>query len=434
MTKNKTFKTLTRNGREFNFLALPDTNFFKFEIINNYGSNVEKAVKAISEKNVYGISHLIEHLSFKSTKDFTTEEFLKVGKNEGVYNAGTHGQYISYWFKTIAENKDLAIKYVCNVALNDLTKISQKEFDIEKSVVYNEAKQAYDDSQMMFYRNYQGALVGYEKEDNTIGRPETIETFSLQDTIDVKNVFLNSGSYTYNIIYDSLVMNEDEIIEQIELELSRFDAPKKGRYQIADDEYKKYLKFPRVGEFKLDNDSEQAMTNITIDVIDNTLVSDAALYYLSNLADNTSLDDVIRQKNGLTYSLYFFMDQISYKPYASFLCDVSVGNEQKLIELFIESINASANEFNEEKYEQYMKAAKLKRVTENLNLEAYDIWFYFNSLQAKDLDPVRDLLAENIEEAYDFVNSVIISYEKMKEAIENVRSLVNDGQFGKVTN
>ena len=51
MVKNKTFKTVTRNGKKFNLLTLPGTNFFKFEIINQYGSNMEKVVKSISGKN-----------------------------------------------------------------------------------------------------------------------------------------------------------------------------------------------------------------------------------------------------------------------------------------------------------------------------------------------------------------------------------------------
>lgn len=75
MTKNKTFKTVTRKGRELNLLTLPDTNSFKFEIINHYGLNIERVVKNKTKKNIYGISHFIEHLRFKSTKDYTTENY-----------------------------------------------------------------------------------------------------------------------------------------------------------------------------------------------------------------------------------------------------------------------------------------------------------------------------------------------------------------------
>ena len=135
MKKNKTFKTVIKNGKRFNLLTLPDTNFFKFEIINNYGSNIERVIKDKTGKNLYGISHFIEHLGFKSTKDFTTEELIVITKNDGICNASTDYDKIKYWFETTADNIDLAIKLMCNVAFNDLTKINQKEFDTEKNVV-----------------------------------------------------------------------------------------------------------------------------------------------------------------------------------------------------------------------------------------------------------------------------------------------------------
>ena len=432
MVKNKTFKTVIRNGRKFNLLTLPDTNFFKLEIINNYGSDIERVVKDKTGKNLYGISHFIEHLGFKSTKDFTTEELLSIGKNDGVFNASTGYDKLSYWFKTTADNTDLAIKFVCNVALNDLTKINEEEFNTERKVVYNESKRGQDDHQLMFYRNATRSLVGYESEDNIIGVPETIETFTLEDAIVVKNIFLTNNQSSYNIIYDNKVMSEDEVLNKVTSELSRFQAPNKGSLVVTHEEYLVHLKKPCIGQHKVESKSEQAMTSITIDSIKNTLVSGATLYYLSQLAENTSLDDLIRQKNGLTYGVQFYMNMISSKPYATFMCDVTVGNEEKLLALLKESINLSADKFDEEKYNKYMKTAKLDRVIQNLNLEAHDIWFYYDYLQSSDLDEVRDVLAINVEDAYNYVETEIITYSKMKDSIEFIRALVNNDVFGKV--
>ena len=432
MMKNKTFKTVTRNGKRFNLLTLPDTNFFKFEIINNYGSNIERVIKDKTGKNLYGISHFIEHLGFKSTKNFTTEELLSIGKNEGVFNASTGYDKISYWFKTTAKNTDLAIQFVCNVALNDFKKINEKEFSTEKKVVFNEAKRAQDNHQMMFYRNSFANMIGYESEDNTIGIPETIDTFTLDDAIAVKNIFLTNNQSNYNITYDSTLMSEDDVINKVLSELSKFQVPHKDTLVVTHEEYLAHLKNPRIGNYKVESKSEQALTSIIIDSVENTLVSGATLYYLASLAKGTSLDDLIRQKNGLTYGVQFYMHLISYKPYASFICDVTKGNEKKLMELFKESINLSADDFNEEKYNQYMKTAKLTRVLNNLNLESHNIWFHYDYLQSADLDAVRDTLAFNIEDAYKYVESEIITYSKMKESMENIRTLINNDIFGRV--
>ncbi|WP_121628759.1 M16 family metallopeptidase [Poseidonibacter antarcticus] len=434
MNTNKTFKTVEKNGKKYNFLALPGTGFFKFELINLYGSNIERVIENKTAKNIYGISHFIEHLSFKSPVDFTSDELMNIGRNEGVFNASTNHDRINYWFKTTASNIDTAINFVCNVAQNDLTKISQDEFNIEKDVVYNEAKRGQDNFQQMFYRDVKTKLLDYHIEDNVIGIPETIDTFTLQDAIDIKNIFLSHENIMYNITYDNTIIDENQIIEKIEKELARFKVSSKQTYKVSHKEYQEHLKLPTNKTLKVQNNSKQAMTSIVMDGVENTLVMSATLNYLSQLATDTSLNDIIRIKNGLTYGIQFRTQIISYKPYITFACDVTRGNENKLLELFKESINLSANNFSKDKYDKYMKTMSLKRTIGNLNLASYEIWFGFNYIQAKDLDPVRQILENNIDDGYKFVHSKIISYVQMYDAIQNIKQLVNNDKFAKVYN
>jgi len=430
--QNKTFKTVIKNDKKYNILALPGTNFFKFEIINMYGSNIERAIEKKYNKNLYGISHFIEHLAFKSTQDFTTQEILQLGKTKGVFNASTSYDRINYWFKTTMDKLDTSISFVCNTALNDFAKINQEEFDLEKKVVFNEAKRAYDNHQQMFYRNALREVLAYHEEDNNIGVPETIDTFTLKDAQDLKAIFLNHDKNIYNITYDSSVEDIDTIIEKIELQLQRFETPKLGEIEISDDEYRELLKLPIDGNYKMENDSKQAMTTILLNSVENILVSNATNNYLSSLAEETSLNDLIREKNGLTYGIQFYTRMISYKPYLNFSCDVTKGNESKLLELFKESISLSAKEFTKEKYDQYTEAVSLKRTIQNLNLEAYEIWFYLDFMKSSDLDKVRDTLAIDVDEAYNFVDRNIITYEKMKASLDKVDYLVQNGKFSKV--
>ena len=432
MINKKTFKTLTREGKKFTLLTLPNTNYFRFEIRNEYGSNIERVVNEKTGKNVYGIAHFIEHLGFKSTKDFTTKELLSIGKNEGMFNASTNYDRINYWFKTTADKTDLAIKFVCNIALNDLTKVTQEEFETEKSVVYNEAKRMYDDSQILFYGQATGAMVGYDAEDNTIGLPETIQTFTINDVIAVKHLLLTNNQNSYNITYDNTLITEDEIIQKVLTVLKEFEITKKGSLSISHQEYLSALKKPKIGEYKIESESKQAMTTVVMDVIENTIISAVVIQYLSRLAENTSFDDVIRQQHGLTYGIYFYMSNISYKPYAQFSCDVSVGNEEKLMSLLKESVNLSADAFNEDRYNKLMKTIQLKRVLKNLDLTSHDIWFTYHNFRAKDLDEVKELLAKDIDAADTFVETEIITYPRMKKSIENIRKLINDKAFSKV--
>jgi len=432
MINKKTFKTLTREGEKFTLLTLPNTNYFKFEIRNEYGSNIERVVNEKTGKNVYGIAHFIEHLSFKSTKDFTSKELWSIGKNEGVFNAITNYNNINYWFKTTSDKTDLAIKFVCNIALNDLTRVTQEEFKTEKSVVYNEAKRLYDNAQLLFYKQATSTMLGYELEDNIIGIPETIETFMLEDAIAVKHLFLTNNQNNYNITYDNTLITEDEIIQKVLTAIKEFEITKKGSLSISHQEYLSALKKPQMGDFKIESQAKQAMTAIVMDTVENTIVSAMAIQYLSHFAENSSLDDVIRQQHGLTYGIDLYLRNIAYKPYIQFSCDVSVGKEQQLMDLFKESINLSADALSQQRYEKLMKTIELKRVLQNLDLTSHDIWFVYHYLRPKDLDEVKALLAKDIDAADTYVETEMVTYTRLKNAVEKIRKSVNSESFAKV--
>ena len=111
MTKNRTFKSINYNGRVYNLLTLPNTNFFKFEIINKYGSHIERIYKERTGKNVFGISHFIEHLGFRATKDFDTATLLKLIKN-GLGFSGLEWAYMLFGCAVAYGVSYFAIKFL----------------------------------------------------------------------------------------------------------------------------------------------------------------------------------------------------------------------------------------------------------------------------------------------------------------------------------
>jgi len=431
---NRTFKSVTQNTKRFNLLALPGTNFFKFEIVNNYGANIEKIVEEKTSKNVYGISHFIEHLSFKTSKDYTTNEILDIKRNEGIGNAGTSFDKIVYYLETTMEKADTAIKLISNIALNDLKKVTQKEFDTEKKVVFNEAKRYHDDDQTMFYFNSISSVMGHKDGDTVIGYPKTIETFTLEDTIKIKNIFLNHDDYIYNITYDSDLISQDDLLIKVESELSRFEVEKNSSLQISHDEYKKSLTSPRMEKITIKNESEQAMTLITIDEVENKIVSKAVCNYLGEMADETSLNHLIREKNGLTYGLDLSAIILSYKPYIAFSCDVTKGTEEKMEKLFKESIQASCTNWTKEKHEKFMKALVLKRTMYLLNQKSYNSWFSIADQQPEIIEEYKDILATNINDVYSILDKNLLTFENMQKNINQINEAVQNNQYGKVTN
>jgi predicted Zn-dependent peptidase len=429
----KTFQTIISEGKKFNFLALPASNYFKIEIVNHIGSNIERVYESLSGKNVYGLSHLVEHLAFKSSKDFTTEEILNMGKNSGSYNAGTTYDYIDYFFETTSENNELAIKYVFNVAYNDLKNISDEEFASEKNVVYNEAKRYADDDQTMFYYKAGAVAAGYHDEDYVIGIPETIATFCLEDAINIKNLFLQNQNITFNICYDPTRLSQEEIINKISMQLKRFEPVELGQYQLDATLYKSMLKFPRSGKFLIDSQAEQAMNMFMIPLQADAITSDFVSKYLESFADKTSLNDVIREQNGLTYGIEAFLETFSHRPYLLISCDVSMEEEEKFIRLFRESINNSVDNFNQEAYEKFIDAARLKRILAHVNLIRYEAFFQLDKIDSTCLEPYRDTLLEDVDEAYAKMYQ-LISFEVMQKNLEIFRKTINENSFARMSN
>ena len=433
MTLKKTFKSIEFDGKKFNILALPDTNFFKFEIINKYGSHIERIYKERTGKNVYGIAHFIEHLGFRATKDYDSATLLKLLKNEGTYNASTDYDRINYWFQTTMDRTHTAIRLVCNYALNDLTKIPLEEFEIEKKVVYNEAKRYADDPQNMFWFNSTGALTGYDVEDNVIGIPETIDTFTLDDAIAIKDIFLQSTNNVYNITYDPTILTEQEILDMVCNELSRF-KPLCITPAVSQEEYDNSIIQPKHIVSKVENDSEQYMTYLNLDVVENKITADFGNDYFAHYAEDVSLNDIIREQNGLTYGISFGASNISYKPYTYFGCDVTKGTEELMLQLFKESINKVADSWSDAAYAKFMEAKRLKRVMSLLDQKGYGSWHATATWYPEIIDTLESELSDDLNLAYIAMENKFASKEDIGIYLERVRTAVNSNDYGTVTN
>jgi len=433
----KTFQRKVVNGRRYQILALPGTDMFQFEIVNLLGSNIERAFNEYTGKNVYGMSHFIEHLGFRNPRDYTTNELLTALKEEGTYNASTDHDRINYWFRTTSAKAGRAINLVCNYALNDLRNISTEEFETEKKVVYNEAKRYADDDQTMFYFNTVPTLCKYHEQDNVLGIPEVIDTFTQEDTIRLKELFLNCGEQIYNITYDPAKLNVDDLLNMVEEEVQTFKiAPAivdfdadKAIMTLHDN----LLSAPVVGHFNLENESEQAMTALLMDVVDNVITARVGNSYISDYS-TTSLTDIIREQNGLTYGLSFHDDLVAYTPYTHYSVDVSMGTEGLMMELFQDSINRTVDGYNEELHAKLLETRDLQRVLRNMNLGAY-LGLHWTSIWHHEIVELYEAdFAEDIDKARVTIEEHLGSYDRVVDYMKLVQKAVNEKEYSLLTN
>lgn len=420
----KTFTTQIKYGYTFNFLALPGTNFFKFEVVSKIGANIERTIELEEDRNLYGIAHFIEHLSFRAPRDYTSDDLLATLLRQGSYNASTTHDRINYWVKTTMANKEGAINLVSNIVFNELEYISREEFELEKNVVMNEARLYKDDEHTMFHFNTPSTICGMHKEDNIIGEADTIATFTLEDVIDVKARLMAYGHNIINVTYDPESGSEDEIIEMINKEFSTFPKYSGGEEDLERNE----PEFDKA--FNMDNDSERYLINILFDIPATVQTTSRGNGYLSAMAE-TSLTNVIREKHGLTYHVQMSTSMIWGKIYTTFSTDVTPGTEDQLMKLFEESIIESVDNFTEEKFNDYTETLDLKRVMADMNLENYDGLFW----QVMWGDGLRnDLYKTDLVKALAEDRDKFGTYEAMAEYLKAVKKAVVNKTWSKVVN
>jgi len=136
-------------------------------------------------RGVTGISHLLEHMMFKGTKQYAPGEFSRIiSRNGGEENAFTGRDYTAYFERLAADRLDLALELeadrMANLALAD------KEFISEREVVIEERRQRVADNPAgrLRERFHAVAHLGSPYAQPIIGWQPDLEAMSLADLQD----------------------------------------------------------------------------------------------------------------------------------------------------------------------------------------------------------------------------------------------------------
>ncbi len=108
-----------------------------------------KAGSRLENKNQQGLSHLLEHMLFKGSKNYPTARHLtEVLDSVGAeYNAFTSKEYTGYYIKTAARHLSLAVKVQADMISQPI--FDKDELHKEKKVIAEEINM-YQDNPLMF--------------------------------------------------------------------------------------------------------------------------------------------------------------------------------------------------------------------------------------------------------------------------------------------
>lgn len=132
-----------------------------------------------------GIAHMLEHLSFKSTKNLQAGEFDKIVKGfGGVNNALTSFDYTRYFIKSSAEHIDTSLELFAELMRNLLLK--DEEFQPERQVVAEERRWRTDNSPLgyLYFRFFNTAFLHHSYHWTPIGFMGDILNWKIEDIRD----------------------------------------------------------------------------------------------------------------------------------------------------------------------------------------------------------------------------------------------------------
>jgi len=421
---NKTFSVVETEEVDYLFLALPDTNLFNVEVVFDYGSDLEKLYLEKYGKEVFGITHLTEHLCFKSPVGYSSDELLRLFKKHGNRNASTSYTHTKYFFNTISKNTNFALDALIATAFNDFDRVTDEEFESEKKVIISEVGQYGDNKQTIFNLGVKSALTGSYKHDNILGDVDVIKDFTLDECKDIRRLALQEAKKFIFVLYDpnNCTYTEDELKSYIDIRISKLDIKKTDKCIGKEVYYEKRNKV--LEDVYVPSESNRFLVNLTFDIETNVLVRSLANYYVSALANENSLYNIIRDKHGLTYGISLYTEDIQNKQHTALGVDVAYGKEELLFKLIEEAIVASVDAFDEEVYAEVRYNQDLRATMKRANLVTYKdfvpTWVDNKEL----LMPLMDKFKINIDDSDDLLYAEWVSYDKVKAYLLALKDMV----------
>lgn len=172
----------------------------------------------------HGISHLLEHMAFKGTRNRSAraiaEEIEAVG---GDLNAATSVENTSYFARVLKEDVPLALDILSDILLN--ARFDEDELHREQHVILQEIGATLDNPEDMVFDAFQDAAFHNQSIGRTIlGTAETVQGFSTED---LKHFLTAQYKPADMVISAAGAVDHDEFVRQTEKAFGGLAEPEK---------------------------------------------------------------------------------------------------------------------------------------------------------------------------------------------------------------
>ncbi|MFQ5841243.1 MAG: M16 family metallopeptidase [Thermodesulfobacteriota bacterium] len=350
-------KTVLKNGIRVVSQKIPHIRSISIGIWITTGSRQENS----EEK---GISHFIEHLVFKGTKNRTAHDIAKeIDSVGGILNGFTEREYTCFHAKMLDQHCPLAVELLSDIFLNSI--FDPNEIERERNVVLQEIKMVEDtpDDYIhdLFNRDFWGRhSLGYP----IVGEKEQVNSF---DRETICRYFDDHYRSNHLIISMAGSFDHDEVIQRIEDKFAGLQQRVESGKGKSPEPNARISVFPR--------DLEQVHLCLGTNGISQTHPMRFAGYILNTLLGrgmSSYLFQEIREKRGLAYSVYSYRPAYLDAGQLVVYAGTDKGSLKEVIRLIIEQFDR----FRKVR----IRAQELKRAKEQLKgnlllfLESSDSW------------------------------------------------------------
>ena len=286
-------------------------------------------------KDINGISHFLEHMAFKGTKNRNSfeisEEIEFVG---GIPNAYTSREFTAYFAKVLKDNVEIGVDIIADIIQNSI--FPEEELIKERDVVIQEIKSSIDTPDDVIFDHLQS--VAYEDQPigmTILGEEENVNSFTretltnyVNDRYSAKNIVISAAG---NISHDEFV----NLVKQYftNLKENNVIAPVKSSY---------------IGGFKSEKrDIQQAHILFGfngLSYIDDDYYSSLVFSTILGSGMSSRLFQEVREKRGLVYSIYSFANSYSDNGLFGIYGGTGEKEVKELIPTVCDEINKIASE------------------------------------------------------------------------------------------
>lgn len=358
-----------------------------------------------------GVSHFIEHMLFKGTKNRSAKDIARdIDNIGGQINAFTNKECTCYYVHLLDEHINIGIDVLSDMILNST--FNNKDIDKERAVILEELKM-YEDSlddlsyDLLVENIYPNDGLGM----NILGNRGTIKSLKKKDILNHYNKYYVPNNAIISICGN---FNFEEVVKEIEKKFSSWEE-KEVNIEVEEAEFHSCF-------ITRNKDSEQVNIAINLKAIPEENEKESyALAVVNNIfggSTSSRLFQNIREDKGLVYSIY--SSQTLYRKCGELGIFASTSEEylKEVYDLIMKEIkNIKENYITEEELKESKEQLKGNYI---LSLE---------SISSKMLSNGESMLLNNKikdeDEIIEHINSV--NMEQVKAIINKVFNIENLG-------